>query len=80
MPVHLSGPGHRIIVDDEGAPHVFVHCDVYVALADAVDGRKYIEAVSQSRELEVIGRPVCQTCAIIELTAFVLDHSDLGPE
>ena len=77
MPVHLSGPGHKVIIDDEGTPNVFVHCDVYVALADAIDGRKYIAAVEQSRELEVIGRPVCQTCAVIELTAFVLHSSDL---
>ena len=78
MPVHLSGPAHKIIVDDEGGPHVFVHCDVYVTLADVIDGRRYLQAVSQSRELEVIGRPVCQTCAIIELTAFVLECTDLN--
>ena len=77
MPVHLSGPGSKIIVDDEGTPHVFVHCDVYVSLQDAVDGRKYIAVVSQSRELEVTGLPVCQTCAVIELTAFVLDSAEL---
>ena len=77
MTVHLSGPGHKIIADDEGSPHVFVHCDVYVSLADAIDGRKYIQAVSQDRELQVIGGPVCQTCAVIELTAFVLERTDV---
>ena len=80
MPVHLSGPGHKIIVDDEGAPHVFAHCDVYVALADAIDGRKYIAAIEQSRNLEVIGRAVCQTCAVIELTAYVLETSQVADE
>ena len=75
MPVHLSGPGHKIIYDDGGDPFVFVYCDVYVALADALDGRKYIAAVSQSREIQVIGRPVCQTRAVIEVTAYVLEMS-----
>ena len=74
MPVHLSGPGHKII-DDDGDPFVFVYCDVYVALADALVGRKYIAAVSLSREIQLIGRPVCRTRAVIELTAYVLEMS-----
>ena len=78
MPVHLCGPGHKIIVDDEDKPYVFVHCDVYVALSDAIDGRKYISAIAQSRELELIGRPVCQTCAVIALTAYVLETCDIS--